>query len=409
MASNDPIDPRIRLAIARWPEGAHRGAVSAFCREHNISRKTFYAIRSRARDEGQAAVLQPRSRRPKSSPTKITDEIADQAVAVRAALEDSGLDCGPISVFEKMKSMGLTPPSEASLSRIFRARNVARCQPNKKPRSAYHRFVYPAPNACWQLDGTEYTLITGQECVIFQVEDDHSRTAVGSHVAPDETGQAAIDAFTKATTIYGVPQRLLTDNARAFNQDRQGRPAPLSTFVRSLGVEPITGKPYKPTTQGKNERFHQTLFRWLKKQPPARTLHELQALVDEFDRIYNTERPHQGLPGRMTPAQAWAATPVADPPAKPAPAQESELLPTAYPDRSGRKRTKIESNGVVRVCGIKFNITRRRAGEAIDVVWNATEVVVANLDGEAIASWNWPPAGVTYVGNGIRPGRSRRS
>jgi transposase InsO family protein len=31
--------------------------------------------------------------------------------------------------------------------------------------------------------------------------------------------------------------------------------------VSSLGVEAITGKPYKPTTQGKNERFHQTLFR----------------------------------------------------------------------------------------------------------------------------------------------------
>jgi hypothetical protein len=40
---------------------------------------------------------------------------------VRAALERSGLDHGPISVFEKMKSMGLEPvPSVASLARIFR-------------------------------------------------------------------------------------------------------------------------------------------------------------------------------------------------------------------------------------------------------------------------------------------------
>jgi transposase InsO family protein len=35
-------------------------------------------------------------------------------------------------------------------------------------------------------------------------------------------------------------------------------------------------KPYKPTTQGKNERFHQTLFRWLDKQPLAGSLKELQ-------------------------------------------------------------------------------------------------------------------------------------
>jgi putative transposase len=62
----------------------------------------------------------------------------------------------------------------------------------------------------------------------------------------------------------------------------------------TLGVEPITGKPYKPTTQGKNERFHQTLFRYLNKQPLAQTLDELQTQVDAFDHIYNTQRPHQG-------------------------------------------------------------------------------------------------------------------
>jgi putative transposase len=81
-----------------------------------------------------------------------------------------------------------------------------------------------------------------------------------------------------------------------------------------LGVEAITGKPYKPTTQGKNERFHQTLFRYLDKQPFADTHDELQTQVGSFDHVYNTERPHQALPGRVTPLTAWEATPRADPP-----------------------------------------------------------------------------------------------
>ena len=76
----------------------------------------------------------------------------------------------------------------------------------------------------------------------------------------------------------------------------------------------ITGKPYKPTTQGKNERFHQTLFRYLDKQSLAETLDQLQAQVDAFDHIDNTERPHQGLPGRVTPLTAWEATPKAEAP-----------------------------------------------------------------------------------------------
>ena len=199
MAANEPIDPAVRLAIADWPDDAPRGAVSTFCAEHGISRKSFYELRQRARVDGQAAVLEPRSRRPKSSPAKLTDQVRAQAVAVRAALESSGLDHGPISVHDKMASMGLpVVPSTAALARIFREAGVARLEPRKRPRAAWRRFVYPAPNACWQLDATEYVLTGGRKCVIFQLEDDHSRLEVASHVAWAETAQDAITVFDKA-------------------------------------------------------------------------------------------------------------------------------------------------------------------------------------------------------------------
>jgi len=121
VAVNEPIDPVVRLAISQWPDGAPRGAVSRFCAEHGISRKSFYELRKRAKTDGPAAVLEPRTRRPKWCPSKLSDEVKEQAVAVRAALEASGLDHGPISVHEKMHAMGLEQvPSTASLARIFR-------------------------------------------------------------------------------------------------------------------------------------------------------------------------------------------------------------------------------------------------------------------------------------------------
>jgi transposase InsO family protein len=314
MTAAEPVDPRVRLEIAQWPPDAPRGAVSTFCAEVGISRKTFYAIRRRALEEGQAAALEPRSRRPRSSPNRLDDEVKVQAVRVRAALEASGLDHGPISVHEKMRALGMVPvPSTASLARIFRDAGVARVEPRKKPRASFRRFVYPAPNACWQLDATEYVLTGGRRCVIFQLIDDHSRFAVASHVAAGETSEGAIAVVRKGITAHGVPQRLLTDNGAALNPSRRGAVGQLVTYVEQLGVQPITGKPYRPTTQGKNERFHQTLFRWLDKQPLASSMSELQEQVDEFDGIYNHERPHQGLPGRVTPAVAWAATAKADP------------------------------------------------------------------------------------------------
>jgi len=179
----------------------------------------------------------------------LTDEVKEQAVAVRAALEASGLDHGPISVHEKMRAMALDQvPSTASLARIFREAGVARLEPKKKPRSAWRRFVYPAPNACWQLDSTEYVLSGGRKCVIFQLLDDHSRYAVASHVAASETAKDAIAVFDKAVAAHGVPQRLLSDNGLALNPSRRGLVGQLVAHVAALGTEAITGKPYKPTT-----------------------------------------------------------------------------------------------------------------------------------------------------------------
>ena len=412
MAACEPIDPRVRLAISQWPDDAPRGAVSTFCAEHGISRKSFYELRKRTRVDGPAAVLEPRSRRPRSSPSKLTDEVKAQAVQVRAALEASGLDHGPISVHDKMHAMGLDPvPSVASLARIFRQAGVARLEPKKKPRSAWRRFVYPAPNACWQLDATEYVLTGGRKCVIFQLIDDHSRFAVASHVAWGETAEAAIAVFEKAVAAHGVPQRLLSDNGIALNPSRRGHLGQLVVQVMRLGVEPITGKPYKPTTQGKNERFHQTLFRYLDKQPLASTLVELQAQVDAFDHVYNTERPHQGLPGRVTPRLAWEATAKAQAPrptrerfVRPAPKRpRSAPMPSVLPN--GTQVKKLSTGGTFALDKVHYAVDGKLGLEQVLVITEGNRITVADLHGEILIEHTRPAPGVNYVGNGRPPGR----
>ncbi|WP_424468107.1 integrase core domain-containing protein [Pseudoclavibacter helvolus] len=406
MSPNEPVDARVRLAICRWPMDAPRGSVTTFCIEHGISRKTFYAIRARARAEGQAAALQPRSRRPKSSPKRIPEDVKREAVAVRAALEESGLDHGPISVHDKMIALGMNAPSVAALARIFREMGVARLEPKKKPRSAYRRFVYPAPNACWQLDATEYVLTGGRKCVVFQLEDDHSRLAIASHVANSETALDALAVFKKGVKAHGAPQRLLTDNGLAMNPARRGVLGQLVRYATSLGVEAMTGKPYKPSTQGKNERFHQTLFRWLDKQPLAASIEQLQEQVDRFDVIYNTERPHQGLPGRITPQQAWDATPLADPPVPdPGPMTNiAELREGA----TGHREATVRKNGTVQLLNIRWQISSRLAGQRIHITWDPAGVVFSAQNGELIAEHPWPPEGTPYVSNGLPPGRRKQ-
>jgi len=100
-------------------------------------------------------------------------------------------------------------------------------------------------------DSTEYVLERGRKCVIFQLQDDHSRLAVAWLVARAETSDAAVRVLRQGgVRAYGVPQRLLTDNGASLNPTRRGRQGRLVDHVRALGVEPITGKPYKPTTHG---------------------------------------------------------------------------------------------------------------------------------------------------------------
>ncbi|MDQ4504581.1 IS481 family transposase [Sinomonas sp. ASV322] len=391
--------------------------MTTFCAEHGISRKTFYAIRARVAADGPAAALEPRSRRPKNSPARLSDDVRQQAIGVRAALERSGLDHGPISVHEKMRSMGLASvPSPASLARMFRQAGVARAEPRKKPRAAFRRFVYPAPNACWQLDATEYVLAGGRKCVIFQLIDDHSRYAVSSHVARSETAEAAIAVTRKGIAAHGVPQRLLTDNGSALNPIRRGVIGQLVIYVTSLGVEPITGRPNKPTTQGKNERFHQTLFRWLDKQPLAETIDQLQEQVDAFDIIYNTQRPHQGLPGRITPLQAWEATPKAEPP-RPRPAPPEPTVPGRGAAAATRIRPGVEgtatrvvpANGGITIRGVKFQIGSARTGLQVHIVWDPEGIAFFDHQGTLLIEHLWPAKGITYVSNGRPVGTRPRT
>lgn len=401
MSSHPIVPARVRLEIIDWPVHAPRGAVTTFCLEHGISRKTFYAVRKQAISDGPNAALEPRSRKPHFSPTRLDQGVKAQALSIRAGMEREGLDHGPISVHDRMRALGLFAPSTATLSRIFRAAGVARAEPKKKPRSSWQRFVYPQPNSCWQLDATDYVLAGGRKCVIFQLTDDHSRKAIASLVASGETSEAAIRVFKLGITRFGVPQRLLTDNGTALNPSRRGVVGELFLFVTELGVAAITGKPGKPTTQGKNERFHQTLFRWLRVRPLAHSMEELQALVDEFDEIYNTRRPHQALPGRITPDEAWNLTATATPPVP-----DQDYIDALKATKQRRHHTtpngaqvyQVDKNGAIRTREITFNLGKPHANTTVLVIAHDEGIIVVDQAGTLILESGWPPAGVTYVG-----------
>lgn len=126
------------------------------------------------------------------------------------------------------------------------------------------------------------------------------------------TGKLVVDTFTTCINTYGPPASTLTDNGSVYTSRFTGGRNEFEYLLHALGIQQKNGHPGHPQTQGKIERFHQTQKRWLTQQPPAPNLAALQAQLDQFALVYNTQRPHRAL-DRATPHQAYNARPKAKP------------------------------------------------------------------------------------------------
>jgi transposase InsO family protein len=290
--------------------------VSEVARSYGVARSWIYTLLARYRAEGDAA-FEPRSRRPARSPRAISADTADLIVRLRKDLAGQGLDAGPVTIAWHLEHHHQARVSPATISRYLTRAGLVIPEPRKRPRSSYIRFAAEQPNECWQADFTHYPLAGGAGTEILTWLDDHSRLALRVTAHDRVTGPAVVTAFQAAVTAHGAPASTLTDNGMVFTTrlsgGRGGRNG-LEHELRRLGIRQKNGKPNHPQTQGKAERFQQTMKKWLTAQPrqPA-TITGLQQLLDQFTAIYNHQRPHRSLPRRQTPAAAYAARPKATP------------------------------------------------------------------------------------------------
>lgn len=293
--------------------------VSAFCREHDISRDTFYEVRRRYEVEGEAG-LAPRSRAPRRVANRTGDEMEDLIVRFRKQLVDLGLDAGPISIHDHLDvhlPPGASLPSPATIYRVLCRRGLVVADASKRPGRPCRRFAAERANECWQFDVTHWQLANGTPVEIINGLDDCSRLAVASVVVRTATLANVWATVCRAAGRWGWPERFLTDNGRVFGDRFQ-------TNLAELGVGLRHSRPYHPQTCGKVERFHQTLKRWLAAHDAPETLAQLQTLCDAFLEHYNERRRHRAI-GRRTPADVWHST------AKSGPASHPLELPSTAP------------------------------------------------------------------------------
>lgn len=285
--------------------------VTASAAQYGYSRQHLQRLLARYRTGGLDAV-DPRSRRPLSSPQRTPEEVRDLVIELRLRLTREGLDAGPVTIAWHLEQAGHRPPSTSTIRRILHAAGLVAPQPRKRPRSSYRRFEAVQPNQCWQSDFTHWHLADGTDVEILNWLDDHSRYLLGCTAHAPVTGDLVAKQFLTTAEEHGLPASTLTDNGRVYTARFGGGKNAFEYLLAILGITQKNGHPGHPQTQGKIERFHQTQKAWLAQQPPATTLTELQHQLDQFRDLYNEHRPHRAR-NRSTPGQAYRALPKAEP------------------------------------------------------------------------------------------------
>jgi len=362
--------------------------VSEVARAYGVARSWIYTLLARYQADGEAA-FEPRSRRPKTSPNAIGDATAGLIIELRKELAGQGLDAGPDTIAWHLEHHHQVRVSAATVARYLARAGLVVPEPRKRPRSSYIRFAAEQPNECWQADFTHYPLVGGTGTEILTWLDDHSRLALRVTAWNRVTGPVVFTEFRAAAALYGLPASTLTDNGMVFTTRLSGGRGGRNGFeheLRRLGIRQKNGKPNHPQTQGKVERFQQTLKKWLAAQAPQPAdLAQLQALLDTFTSYYNTRRPHKSLPGRVTPATAYAARPKAVPGDRSA-------------DTHDRVRTdKTGANGTVtlRHSGKLHHLGIGRAHAGTEILLLAQDLhirVIAAATGELLRELTLDPA-----------------
>ena len=270
--------------------------VARVARDMGVSEKTVRKWVGRFLAEGEPG-LQDRSSRPRNSPARTAVCVEQRVVGLRRERLTG------VQIARRLRM------PRSTVGAVLRRRGLGRLR-FLDPPEPERRYEHPAPGDLLHLDVKKLARfdkvghrITGRHAGLARSRgagwdflhvaiDDHSRV-VYVEVLPDEKGETAVGFIQRALAWFearGVSvSRILTDNGSWYLY--RGVRAELET----AGIRHIRTKPYTPRTNGKAERFIQTMLRewaYVRPYPTSRRRNErLKPWLDS----YNRRRPHSPI------------------------------------------------------------------------------------------------------------------
>jgi transposase InsO family protein len=307
--ANAKLGPAGRLALVELVEGGCSLRTAA--RESSVSVATAHRWWHRWRDASpqartSGAWRQDRSSRPHRQPRLVADELAARICAVREAT-----GWGPRLV------AGATGQSHSTVWKVLRRHGLSRRPPAE--RGAPNRYEWPRPGDLLHMDVCTYARFrrpghratsdrSQRDCqwmapatrvgydYAHAIVDDHSRLAY-VELHDDERAGTVTGFLERALAFFDAhaitARRLMTDNAFTYTKNRS-----LRELLARRGIRHLTTRPYRPRTNGKIERFHQTMGReWAHGRSYPSSAHRA-GLLKDWTEHYNHRRPHSAIGNR---------------------------------------------------------------------------------------------------------------
>ena len=295
MHANATLTPlmRAKMIAQLTASGASlRSIATAF----RVCEKTVRRWLARARQLGFPSRLQDHSSAPRRQPRKTSSAIENQILELRRARRS----------YAQIRM--LLPVSKATLSRVLRRHGLHRLSSLEPPKPPPQRYEHDHPGDLLHLDIKKLGRFSkpgvratgdrshrnpgaGTESLHVAI-DDHSRLAFAS-LFPDEKTPSVLAALRQAVAFYnnhGIPiRRLLTDRG---STDRSKL---FAQTCRELGLKHSFTRPYRPQTNGKAERFIQTITREWAYARSYDTSDHRASFLTPFLHDYNFHRPHSAL------------------------------------------------------------------------------------------------------------------
>ena len=288
-----------KLEIIRLVEQSHQ-PVKRTLEQIGVSRPTFYRWYDLYRRFGEAGLEDRRSGSGRVW-NRIPNEVRQQVLEM--ALDQPELSPRELAVtFTDEKHYFV---SEASVYRLLRAHNLITSPAFIVMKAADEfREKTTGPNQLWQTDFTYLKVIGWGWFYLSTVLDDFSRYIIAWKLCSGMAASDVQDTLNLALEASGLDEvnvihrpRLLSDNGPSYIS------GDLAEYLADKGMKHTRGAPYHPQTQGKIERWHQTLKNRILLENyflPG----DLEAQIEAFVEHYNHQRYHESL-SNVTPADAY--------------------------------------------------------------------------------------------------------